>query len=72
MFLQEIEEHFFAPLPPAGGGRHTEQKRKRTGSAQVSNPSNLADPDFQVPEKKMQFQAQEGEIHLYWYQIEKM
>ena len=49
LFLQEIEEHFFAPLPPAGGGRHTEQKRKRTGSAQVSNPSNLADPDFQVP-----------------------
>ena len=41
LFLQEIEASFIAPLPPAGGGRHTGQKRKQT--------SNLADPDVQVP-----------------------
>ena len=66
---QEIEEHFITPLSPAGGGRHNGQKRERTGSAQASNPSNLADPHFQVPakKKKMQFQAQEREIHQYRY-----
>ena len=55
LFLQEIEERFFAPLPPAGGRRHTGQKRKRTRSAQVSNSSNLAYPDsryLQIEKKK--------------------
>ena len=55
LFLQEIEERFFAPLPPAGVKRHTGQKRKRTRSAQVSNSSNLAYPDsryLQIEKKK--------------------
>ena len=48
-FLQEIKEHLTSRLPPAASGRHTGQTRNGTGNAQVSDPSNLADPDFQVP-----------------------
>ena len=49
LFLQEIEESVSAPLPPAASGRRTGQKRTGKGSAQVSDPSNLAGPNFQVP-----------------------
>ena len=49
LFLQEIEESVSAPLPPAASGRRTGQKRTGKGSAQVSGPSNLAGPKFQVP-----------------------
>ena len=44
-----MEEHLIAPLPPVASGRHTGQKRKEKGSAQVSDPSKFAGPDFQVP-----------------------
>ena len=55
LFLQEIEERLIVPLPPAASERHTGQKRKGTGSVVI--PSNLADPDFQVPAntKKSQY-----------------
>ena len=49
LFQQEIEECLSAPLPPAACGRRTGQKRTGKGSAQVSDPSNLAGPNFQVP-----------------------
>ena len=49
LFLQEIEERFIAPLPPALVQQVVGTTLGRTGRAQVSDPSNLADPDFQVP-----------------------
>ena len=78
LFLPEIEEHLITPLwvlLPAAGGHHTGQERKRTGSAQVSDPNNLANPDFQGPANQLlkncdtalQFQEQERGIHQCMY-----
>ena len=46
-------QHLIAPLLLAASERHTGQKRNEKGSAQISDPSNLAGPDFHVPENQM-------------------
>ena len=46
-------QHLIAPLLLAASERHTGQKRNEKGSAQISDPSNLAGPDFPVPENQM-------------------